>query len=263
MHAYGVHHDLPAEYSVAVNGIWGDAICGGSYLMPAGTPASDIERIQMTRLLEGRDPAALEKRLPGVPGWTDRVRELVSTWYATVNYERRLADFIQIRNRATRFNVYGSIVLRDRLQYILPFLDDDLIRAGYGMNEAWQRDAIAYRDVMQRRWPELAAIPWEKTGLPPGRYPGRLRRKIRNARRRFPLRWPIAFSEFRVQYRVFSELIERAAPALAPVLLEHGIDLPGLLADYPPNTHHGRGLRLRVATLYLALREAGHSAVQD
>jgi hypothetical protein len=184
--------------------------------------------------------------------------EVVASWYGAVNGNPRLSDVVALRNRSGRFGAYGLVSRRDRFDYVCPYLDDELVSVCYGMPERWQRQATAYRRVIERRWPELGKIPWEATGLPVNRYPGSLRRRGRGLRRRFRLGRPIAFTDVRLYHAALREHIDKAPSRLKPLFDELGIDVDGLLADHPPSRWLGRALRLRIATLYLTFSLAGH-----
>lgn len=256
IHAHGCHFDTPSEFNVSVNGIDGDVICGGSFLLSPGTADDQVVEARLRQLV-GSEPSQLQVRLPGVADWLGRARRLVSEWYGYVGMNPRLSDYTVIRNRPGRFSVYGPISQRERLDYLPPFLDGDLWHVCYGMEERWQRQSQAYRRFVERRWPQLAAIPWEKTGLPVGKYPGRLAQRRRSLRRRLNLGAPISFTSPAIYGRALHPLVVTAVAACDPVMRELGIDVAGLLSDHPANTGTGRGLRLRLASLHLALQHSG------
>jgi asparagine synthetase B (glutamine-hydrolysing) len=261
MHGYGAHREAPSEYAIEANGVWGDILCGGSRLPPAGTPAAAIEQHHARSLVQGRDPNALQRHLPGVPDWEPRLRELVTRWWEDVDRDPRRADLMWARNRTARFNVHSLIAaMRDGLDYITPFLDDSMMRTCYGVGERWQRDSLAYRRAICRRWPALGRIPWQKTGLPVNRYPARRHAAMRRLRGAVGLGpASTAFTDQAVYEQAFDDLIAEAVAELSAVLDAIGIDLRRLLAAYPRETGHGGALRLRVATLAVALRGASGS----
>jgi asparagine synthetase B (glutamine-hydrolysing) len=258
IHGYPQRLAAPEDLPVVASGVAGE-VAAGTSMLPQRIAPEEVLRARARGLTAGRDPESLQDRLPGVPGWSDRLLELLDGWYAAVDRNPRLADFILIRHSPCRFRTFGLISRRDRFDYICPYLDEELINVCYGMPERWQRDATAYRRVVERRWPELARIPWERTGLPLTRYPSRLRWRARTLRRQLRLGQPIAFTDGRLYPRTFQELIETATARLRPVCDELGIDLDRLLRDAPPHRWLGRTLRLRIATLYLTLSLSGYS----
>jgi hypothetical protein len=256
LHGYPARRDPPDRFSVEASGIAGGMVCGGALLLPADTTPTKVEHASAMRYLAGHDPRRLQMRLPGVPQWGERLDDLVSDWYAAVNKTPRLADFIFLRNRPSRFSFWGPISLRDRFDYTAPFLDEDLIRCCYGLPEAWHRDANAYRELILRRWPSLAAIAWEKTGTPLSRSPGRLARRARALRRWYQIGRPIAFYHRKVYERAFSALIDEAVPSMTPTLTGLGIDVQGLREDFGPSA---QTLDLRLASIFVAIQQAARS----
>jgi Asparagine synthase len=256
IHGYPQRLAAPDDFPVAASGIEGAP--SGTFLLPRGIAPADVPRARARLLASGIDPGSLQTRLPGVPDWSDRLLRLVDDWYATVDRNPRLADYILYRNRPCRFSMFGLISRRDRFDYICPYLDEQLLSVCYGMPERWQRDATAFRRVISRRWPDLARIPWERTGLPLSRYPSRPRRRARGLRRRLGWGRPIGFTNPSLYERALRELIETSTTRLRPVFDELGIDMDSLLADNPAHRWLGRALRLRVATLYLALNLSGY-----
>jgi hypothetical protein len=215
-----------------------------------------VPELHARALVQGRDPAALRRLLPGVPDWEPRLRDLVATWWDAAGRDPRRADLMWARNRTARFNVQSLVAAgRDGLDYVTPFLDEAVVRTCYGMDERWQRHSIAYRRAICMRWPELARIPWQKTGLPVHRYPGRRDRAVARLRRAAGIgSRSTPFSDQTVYERAFGALIEESLHDLQPLFADLGIDLPGLLAAHPAGTPHGGALRLRAATIGVSLR---------
>jgi asparagine synthase (glutamine-hydrolysing) len=252
VHGYPSRWEPPSGFSVHADGIYGGPICGGSLLLPEGTRPELVPQC-IAFFLAGRDPDAVQRRLPGIPGWSERIHDLVDVWYSMVNRTPRLADLVEYQTGPGRMSVWWSLASRDRFDYIAPFLDEDLVRVVYGMPEEYQRDARAYRAVITRRWPALARIPWEKTGRPVARYPGRLAHRIRSIRRWYGIGRPIAYFDRRVYGEAFEPLMRDAMASLTPLLADIGIDLEGLLQEFGESE---QALRLRVASVYLMLKEA-------
>ncbi len=257
-HVYGSQWEPPREYDLAVNGIYGDAFCGGSFLLAPGQNMTELRKARLDWLLGGRPLPALQERLPGLPFWSERLQEQLTESFARAGSTPRRADLAVLCDRPGRFNVWGSIAVLDRYDFIAPFLNNDLIGVCYGMDEQWQRESIAYRKVIAKRWPSVTSIPWAKTGLPVNREAGRalrLRRRIQR-RMRIPTR-AMTFTDVSIYAEAFQDLSIKALEVLTKPLADIGIDLPGLADDYPVQTPHGRDLRLRAASCLLALREAG------
>jgi len=67
--------------------------------------------------------------------------------------------------------------MRDRLEFVNPFLDEDLVGACYQIPRHWLRKSVAYRTLFLQV-PKLARIRWEKLARGqslPRRPPARLR----------------------------------------------------------------------------------------
>jgi hypothetical protein len=252
-HAYGWVPPPPPDWPLLVNGIYGDMLAGGSYLLPASTPDDEIVRARLVGLLGGRQPEEVQKYLPGLPDWSAEVEAELEALYGLVGRSPRLADWMILLNRAGRFNAFGAIAHRPHHDYIAPFLDNDLASVCYSMPDSRQRASVAYLEWIARRWPRLARIPWEKTGLPLDRPQRPMQRRWRYVRRRFSVGRPIAFTDFRYSYRRNRPFLIPAAERAARLLAEHGIDAPALLEANGERSWPGRHLRFRLATLDLAI----------
>lgn len=257
-HAYRWSPPPPPDWPLMVNGMMGDVFAGGSFLLPASTPENGIVRARLIRLLGGHRPEDVQMYLPGLPDWSAELEAGLDALYGLVGRRPRLADWMVLLNRCGRFNAYGSIAHRPH-DYIAPFLDTDLASVCYSMPDSRQRDSVAYLQWIAERWPRLARIPWEKTGVPLDRRPGGLGRRWRYLRRRYSVGRPIAFADFGHSYRRSRSYLIPAAERAARLLGEHGIDAAALLDDHSERSWHGRHFRFRLATLdgAIALSRSG------
>jgi Asparagine synthase len=252
IHGYSKRRDLPPGLCASANGIWGDVFFGGSFLLDQPTPAS-VEESLARRLLGGAAVSDLAPFLPGVPEWPDRLRFHVHERYASVNCDRHFSDIVFMRDRPGRFNVWGSLSVRDRTDYIAPFCSEDVVQACYSIPERWRRGSIAYRQVIARRWPELAEIPWQKTGLRVSKEPSAARRAVRAVRRRTRFAKSTSFASTQAYREALRPLLDEAVEASSSLVADIGIDFDGLSASQP-RLHVG--LELRLATVYLAIETA-------
>lgn len=255
-HVFGPHLSAPPGHTVAAFGAYGDLFCGGSYLGAPGLGVRAAQHERIRALLSGVSLETAQARLPGIPGWADRIREIVADRFARAGNDPRRSDLIVVADRVSRFNAWGPIASRRSFDSISPFLNQALMQTAYGMPERWHRESRAYKRVITRRWPALAALPWAKTGLPlEARRIQALRARIARRARRARGQ-PDAFTEASVYEEAFSELAREAVAELSGPLSAAGIDLEGLCADLPPTTYVGQQLRLNIATCHLAFREA-------
>jgi asparagine synthase len=251
-YAQGAEHDLPAAFSTAVNGIWGDVICGGGFLLPEGTTPSAVPELLVRKMAGGRDPDELQRLLPGIAEWVDRLRRLVAERFHMAGDNPRLTDFVYFQDRPGRFNVWPPLAMK-RLHFINPFLNDDLIQVCYAMPERWHRGSAAYRRLIMRRWPALGRIPWEKTGRRVDRDASYLSYRIRDFRRWYGIGRPVSFVGRKAQLAAFGPLVDGAMSRMRPVLADVGIDVDGLIRLFGAEAER---LRLRILTLDLILRGA-------
>jgi len=255
IHAFGAHTDVPEGFDVSLSGPLGETVVGDMQFLPAGTQPDDVLTARLRRLVQGRDPDLLDRRLPGVPGWSSRMLGLLQAFYETVGCDPRRSDYVVLRNRPARFTPWAVHAARDRLRWVLPYTDQALWGTTYAMPEQWRRGSVAYRHLVAERWPALGRITWERTGLPPGRRVGSAEALARHVARRIARRHS-SFVDPRRLADKFAPQISRAQSRTAPVLSELGVDVAGLLDDHAPDTTHGRALRLRLATIDLARERA-------
>lgn len=251
VHGYPFLTSTPSDARVAAFGPGGENVCGGALMLPPDLPAQQLVPERARRLALGRDPRTYEARLPGAPGWGAGFLELLDERFAALGRDPRLADLTVVRDRAARFNVWTSKGKQADREYLVPFMDEQVARTCFGLPPAWRYESLAYRRAIARRWPQLAKLPWAKTGLPVARYPRPIGRRVRRVQGRLAgaLRAPaVPAAEHGLE-----RLIERAPEALSPALARVGIDLPGLLADHPADSRPGRCLRVRAATLHVAV----------
>jgi asparagine synthetase B (glutamine-hydrolysing) len=252
-HGHAARHAAPPEFPVLANGTGGDNVCGGSMLLPGWVSPDALVTTRARQLtLGGGDPQDLAPQLPGVADWPHRLYAHLDRWYEEVGRDPRRQDFMFLRNRTARMNPWGPHAM-PRHDYLFPFLDEEVAGVAYGMPEQWHREWNAYRTVLRRRWPKLARIRWAKTGVSPRFFPGPRAKRLIRVRDRLERR-PAMFTDPSTYTRMLAPLVARAVRVLAPQLTELGIDGPGLLRRFPPETPDGRLLRLRLATVDCAAR---------
>ncbi|MSS71227.1 MAG: asparagine synthetase B family protein [Candidatus Latescibacteria bacterium] len=98
-------------------------------------------------------------------------------------------DALDIAQRQRRFILAGLLPLRDRVEVRLPLFDEDLMGFVRGVAPSLRADQRLYIDAFCHLFPDLARIPWAKTGLPvsaspPRRRLARLWRRLRGHRPR-------------------------------------------------------------------------------
>lgn len=166
---------LPALRRTATsewNGFAGDAILGGSfahprYELPGPLPArlfATFNRIlrpaELARVLApaavanlaGHPTAALAAALDRVPPGpaADRARRFL------------------LAERVGRLAAAGLAIDRHYLPVVTPYAQEPALAAMAAMRLAEQRFGRALAHVLVRHFPRLAAIPWQRTGVPPG-----------------------------------------------------------------------------------------------
>ncbi len=71
-----------------------------------------------------------------------------------------------IANRSNRYSVALPNVQRQFVEYGFPGLDYDLTDFCLRVPARHKKGAALYREILHRRFPEVAAVPWAKTGKP-------------------------------------------------------------------------------------------------
>lgn len=99
-------------------------------------------------------------------GIRDRFSELLAP--ARGLLPQNAFQYFVLAERSRRFN-FQCIPLYGRwLEYRMPFYDYDLVDFSLRLPPHLKSGAMAYARMFRRRFPELAAVPWEKTRLPVG-----------------------------------------------------------------------------------------------
>jgi len=83
-------------------------------------------------------------------------------------------DALDIAQRQRRFILAGLLPLRDRVEVRLPLFDEDLMDFVRGVAPALRANQRLYVDAFCHLFPDLARIPWARTGLPVNAGPARL-----------------------------------------------------------------------------------------
>jgi len=158
---------------VVLDGIGGGPLLGGYYLS-SGVLNADNDG-ELPRALFARFNTAIPPRL--MPGFfTDhffaQVKDLA---YESMRAEVRQAppkrlinksEYLLVRNRQRRFMAFGPIMTRSQLESRAPFYDNDFVEFIYSLPAEIRQDHKLHWLLLTRHYPELAAIPWEFTGLP-------------------------------------------------------------------------------------------------
>ena len=258
IHAYGSERELPDNYGVLATGVWGDHGRLGDFLFPPGTSRAVVEETFQQRLLAGRPEHLQERFLPGLSDWPERVRDLTRRWYDEAGGDPACAELMYARSRVPRMNAWGMASIRPHMEAIAPFMDEELMRACHALPHSLQHEARGFRRVIARRWPALGDIPWDRSGVPLRRDPNRIESRVQSARVRLNSRARRSggFTDTRLYRRSLSPLISSAQSALGPMLADLGIRLDALLEDHPEESLRGAEIRLRLATIAVALEQA-------
>jgi asparagine synthase (glutamine-hydrolysing) len=73
----------------------------------------------------------------------------------------------KINNRARRFIILGSRLLRDDVESRFPFFDNRFLEMAISLPEKLLKDSRIYRKMLIAKFPQFfQTIPWQKTGSP-------------------------------------------------------------------------------------------------
>lgn len=158
---------------VVLDGIGGDGTLGGHYLNSSlfDTPSDG----ELTQALFARFNTVLPPSLMSgffTDHFFTRIKNLA---YESIREQVRRAppkrfvnksEYVYMRNRQRRFISFGPILTRSQLESRAPFYDNDLIEFIYSLPAEIRQNYKLHWYLLTKHYPELAAIPWELTGLP-------------------------------------------------------------------------------------------------
>jgi len=90
----------------------------------------------------------------------DRIHEPMQNWL----------QYFCFVNRARRFTIGNSWVSRNYIESAFPYMDYDLFDFCLRLPPHYRHQSWLYRQIFLRHFPNLARIPWGKTGIPLHRY---------------------------------------------------------------------------------------------
>jgi asparagine synthetase B (glutamine-hydrolysing) len=91
-----------------------------------------------------------------------------------------LSQYYCFVQRVRRYTVGMALINRYNIETIFPFYDYDFFDFVLKLPEIMRRNRKLHKELLLNRFPNLASIPWEKTGLPVGIEPKYFQRKLRN-----------------------------------------------------------------------------------
>ncbi|MBC2695467.1 MAG: hypothetical protein HF982_09375 [Desulfobacteraceae bacterium] len=90
----------------------------------------------------------------------------------------QLSQYYCFITRVRRYTVGVSLINRYSLDTQFPFYDNDFFDFVLQLRPDFRKDRYMHKVLLMKKFPELAAIPWEKTGLPVGIKPCSIKKKI-------------------------------------------------------------------------------------
>ena len=154
-------------------GILGDALSGGH--LPTLTPG--MSRVEMLDAIwhkhyqtQGFSEALLAQTL--LPGRYETIqgstRALMRSAFdeADADTPEEKSLVVELHHRQSRYITYLGRMLSARFQVEMPFLDTDVLDTFLAMPLVHRRGQRAYRRMLVRHAPRLAAVPENKTGKP-------------------------------------------------------------------------------------------------
>lgn len=143
MHTLASVEAISQVSSYLLNGYLGDAVIGGSYLLP-----------------NELDKKATEHQLLRKYGHCAKYVDMTQPYY-----DFACVDPVLLANRGVRFIASGSDLLSDRLHNLKPFMDTDLLDFVYALPDEYRYNSRLYNAMLLKFYPEyFATIPWQNTG---------------------------------------------------------------------------------------------------
>ena len=169
-----VAEDICASGNVEIllDGYLMDVFLGDTFLVlgPQGKGGVDQVRRIINRIWRRCDPLFARKIL--LPGFYSEYEEAN---VESIDEELRKIDESNISNlihrfslanRSNRYSVALPNLQRQFVEYGFPGLDYDLTDFFLRVPPRHKKGAALYREILHRKFPEVAAVPWAKTGKP-------------------------------------------------------------------------------------------------
>jgi hypothetical protein len=162
---------LQQHCTTTLNGLAGDAMLGGNFLKVSWLRQTSLDALAH-QAWEWRVPPEHDARsnaLVGAPAGADPGRE---RWVASITCDKgagpieRLNDWLYM-NRVFRNTNCGTMLLRTAVESHAPFFDRDVADALFATPLWFKFKHRLYLRVLRRACPDAAAVPWQRTALPP------------------------------------------------------------------------------------------------
>jgi asparagine synthase (glutamine-hydrolysing) len=163
---------LLAEHAdVVLNGLAGDVFLGGNFLKLGWIREQSISGLA-EKTWRWRVSAEQDAQVDGLTGRRGEARQ---QWMESIAREgasgrrpiERLHDWLH-ENRLFRSTNAGTMLLRDGLESHAPFFDRDVVDALLRTPMELKHKHRLYLRMLKRWCPAAAAVPWQRTAIPPG-----------------------------------------------------------------------------------------------
>ena len=170
-HALSKFDDIKEYSDVLLNGFSGDMILG-SFLTKEIITANQKETFEIIykslgNIFEQQSSLFMQ---PNYEEIEELAKSSLSLAYQSAseknNISSNIADYINLRNRQRRFILYGPITSYSIFEVRVPFYDYDLIDFVMCIPPNLRYDEYLYVEAFKKLFPQLAKVPWQKTGLP-------------------------------------------------------------------------------------------------
>lgn len=161
------------EVEILLDGYLMDVFLGDTFLVlgPHGK-CDDVDQVRriINRIWRRCDPIFARQTL--LPGFYSEYEEAN---VESIDEELRKIDEANISNlihrfslanRSNRYSVALPNVQRQLVEYGFPGLDYDLTDFFLRVPPRYKKGAALYRAILHRKFPDVAAVPWAKTGKP-------------------------------------------------------------------------------------------------
>jgi asparagine synthetase B (glutamine-hydrolysing) len=163
---------LAARADVMVDGLAGDAILGGNFLMRSWFDAASLEGLA-SATWRWRVRPDEDQRVDGLIRDAGVRGEGRAAWERSIRSMGdgppldRLVDWL-LENRVFRNAKGGSHIFRARMEVVAPFFDRDLVDVLVRVPLSFRYKHRMYLAVLRRAVPVAARVRWQRTALPPG-----------------------------------------------------------------------------------------------
>jgi asparagine synthase (glutamine-hydrolysing) len=166
-------HNLKPHAELILNGFAGGLSLGGSYLRSAWMGPMSTHDLA-DRLFAWRNTLVAEDKLdrvmPDVGALTGegrpsyRMHTLLEPLGDLATGDR--VDRFFLENRERRLTAMGTVMLRSAVESAACFFDYDLIDLNTAVPADWRIEHRIYKAMLNRTFPEAAAVRWQRTLLP-------------------------------------------------------------------------------------------------